>query len=618
MSENTVSDQFQQRFGQYNTQHVITKTNIYAVYAGQSKDGEALFIEHLLSDDEQFIEQFEERVAQLKELNHPSVAPVLENGRDDQGQPFIVYGPTSGTILSNRLHPEGTPFSEIESLTIGRHLMEAIQALELHEMLHLDLRPDNIILTDNGNVSLIGVATPHTANLENRPFSKRYLDFTSPEQIDGKPLSIQSNMFSLGVILYNLLAGHPPKYRITNWDIFAQGDEITFDDLINVNKELNPRTYQLVRRCLGRKEWSRFEQAQDFITAVNSAIRVISNNASSRTKVVSPVKIPIPVKLPKKSRIPKDNRVLYGVAALIMALIVIGALAIFRANQNKELIQNTNDSPSGLLFGDATSEPTQTSRPPTQTPIPLEATLLQPPDGAEFTNQDQLTFAWTWPRTLLAAEQFVLIIKFGNQIVYQAEVDEPSGNARYQHLTNLEDVASSSGPYSWQVLLVDEDGVTRYSTQSGEFIIIVNTPTPTLTPTSDATETPTLTPTPTETSTVTPTATSEVCVPIRPPGWVEYEFKAGDILFNLAIQTGTTVERIENASCISADAIRVGTPIFLPSLPPSSQPTNTPPSGGGDDGGGDGGGSGGGGGSNPPPTQPPPPPQATPTPPSLP
>lgn len=592
MSEKDITGQSLAQLSHYTLQEKIISNNVYTLYASIAEDGTAVFIEQLVVPDATLIKRFDERVRILASSDHASIPPIIESGKDEKGQPFVVYGPLAGSLLSQLLQSESRSFSEIESLAIGKKIAESFANLRYLSLIHLDLRPENIFITHDEEVLLLSLASPHTANLENQPFSKEFMDYASPEQLAAKPLQSQSNVYSLGVMLYSLLAGHPPKYQITDWDIFSQQSDIPYIPLSRAAPNLSPESYQLVRQCLGRQTWSRFGQPTDLIIAFDKAINAASTSSHEE------VKSSIPVSLPK------DNRMLWGGSALLLALIIIGILAVFRANQIREN-SNIPNTPIPVVVDEPTATPTRTRRAATRTAVPNEVSLLEPVDGANFTNEDQIRFAWAWTNELEKDELFVLILRMGNQIVYQVEVDESAGEDRYEHEADLSNIVEQSGVYDWQIILQEMDGSINYSSPKGEFEVVVQTPTPTQTATPAVTATPSLTPTP------TPTQTSEACVPSLPTGWVRYSYKATDLLFNLAIQTGTTVDEIERVSCVSATTISPGTEIFLPFSPATATPppTNTPEpeSGGGNSGGG------GGGGNNPPP-----PPPSTPTPPSLP
>ncbi|NKQ34145.1 MAG: protein kinase, partial [Chloroflexi bacterium] len=113
--------------------------------------------------------------------------------------------------------------------------------------------------------------------------------------------------------------------------------------------------------------------------------------------------------------------------------------------------------------------------------------------------------------------------------------------------------------------------------------VATETATATITPSPTATETPTATSTPAETATATETAVPEetACEPSPPSGWVQYAIQEGDYLYNLAVNTGRTVERIQEVNCLTGNLLRLNQKIWLPRLPvhtatPPPVPSDTP------------------------------------------
>ena len=204
MSNKEKSDQSPSQFGQYTTQSNINQTNIYTVFSGQDSSEQTVYIEQLNSTEKEQVKLFQQRIGQIQELDEASIAPILDSGTDDSGKPYVVYSAENGQLLSSFLSENFQELKETAILRIGKQLATTLQHLELANLVHLDLRPENIILKPDNTISLIGVATPHTAALKNRPFSQKYLDYASPEQIDGKAPSAPSNIFSTGVLLYSM------------------------------------------------------------------------------------------------------------------------------------------------------------------------------------------------------------------------------------------------------------------------------------------------------------------------------------------------------------------------------------------------------------------------------
>ena len=131
------------------------------------------------------------------------------------------------------------------------------------------------MLREDGTPILIDVGVPIVAGsaspVLNGP-EKELLDYASPEELEGKPLTRRSNIYSLGVILYELLAGHQPHLPTLPFDIFPQANMPKEEPLEEARPGLAGETYRLVRNCLWRQEWSRFETTDEMITAIETAI----------------------------------------------------------------------------------------------------------------------------------------------------------------------------------------------------------------------------------------------------------------------------------------------------------------------------------------------------------
>ena len=153
----------------------------------------------------------------LADLDHPNVARLLDGGTTEHGVPYVVMEYVAGVPLTE--YCDSRKFSITERLNLFRTVCSAVQFAHQSLIIHRDLKPTNILVTEEGAVKLLdfGIAKllkpgPQTAGQSTTRAGLHLMtpEYASPEQVRGAPLTTASDIYSLGVILYELLTGHHP------------------------------------------------------------------------------------------------------------------------------------------------------------------------------------------------------------------------------------------------------------------------------------------------------------------------------------------------------------------------------------------------------------------------
>ena len=170
-----------------------------------------------LAGDETARKRFWREARAAASVNHPNVCQLYEIG-EDGGELFIAMELLEGEALAERLRRG--PLSVSEALPIGLAILAALQALHARGIVHRDLKPSNVFLTPHG-VKLLdfGLARPSDPELALSPSSATELTYTgmvvgtprymAPEQVTGEGLDARSDLFAVGAILFEMLAGRP-------------------------------------------------------------------------------------------------------------------------------------------------------------------------------------------------------------------------------------------------------------------------------------------------------------------------------------------------------------------------------------------------------------------------
>ncbi|WP_374685777.1 protein kinase [Promineifilum sp.] len=229
-----------------------------------------------------FANRFVARARALSQVNHPNIAKVYHFGKTPEGAPYVAQAFIEGQPLSQRLEQlarRDTPVNSIYALKLVHQLASALGLAEQLKLAHYDLQPDNILLKDvalsaDESVVLIDLFIPaeREVRVPADELEAARLAYLSPEQRAGKELTPASHIYSLGVILYRLLAGRLPDGPITWRDEALRQLTARPTPLERVRDDLTPAVYELVSRCLRQDPRRRYASIEEFATALNQAL----------------------------------------------------------------------------------------------------------------------------------------------------------------------------------------------------------------------------------------------------------------------------------------------------------------------------------------------------------
>jgi serine/threonine-protein kinase len=225
------------QLGPYRLKGVLGEGGMGVVYLAERTDLGSLVAIKLLSDallSPARRERFAAEQRMLAKLDHPSIARLYDAGALDDGTPFFVMEYVDGKPLTEHCREKRTGL--LERLRLFRALCEAVQFAHRHAIIHRDIKPSNVLVRRDGSVRLLdfGIAK-HLEHLEPSTAAEKHRTetgmrmltpaYAAPEQIQGDRVGIFSDVYSLGVVLYELLAGRLPTDRSRGRSAIADGED---------------------------------------------------------------------------------------------------------------------------------------------------------------------------------------------------------------------------------------------------------------------------------------------------------------------------------------------------------------------------------------------------------
>ncbi len=402
-----------------------------------------------LVEDAEFIQRLHREAKAVAALRHPNIVEIYDANIEEEPYYLAMEYLPGGSLQAKlmQLRDRGQRMSERDALSVARQLASALDFAHTKGFVHRDIKPSNVLIAEDGRYVLtdFGIAAMQQGTkLTKTAVSMGTPEYMSPEQAQGRTLDRRSDLYSLGVMLYEMFTGSVPFTADTPLGVAFKHVKEAPPAVSKLRSDLTPGAKTVIDRALAKKPEDRFQSAVEFIAAIDRVVQtkptrkspvpwvvaglsllglgaagVFAVSLLSRVEPTAPVAPAVPAASePQATRLPSTSTSV-PVAEIAIAVSTATQAAIPTALPEPDasatqLPTATEVQATMTLEANEITPPATTAIPPTQQPSPVPTLLPKPsantptaaPTLATAKSTDQVAASGT-PKTgqLFAFEQ---------------------------------------------------------------------------------------------------------------------------------------------------------------------------------------------------------------------
>jgi serine/threonine-protein kinase len=280
--------------GRYELEELVGTGGMSSVYRAHDKllerDVALKVLHQQFTADDDYVERFRREARSVAQLSHQNIVTVIDRGEQD-GRQFIVFEYIDGENLKSLVEREG-PLPEREAIRLTLQIARALGFAHEHGLVHRDVKPQNVLLNGSGEAKVTDFGIARSLEVHGGLTQTGTVlgtsDYIAPEQARGAKVDAQSDIYSLGAVLYELLAA----------DVPFPGDNFVAVAMRHINEpppsirerrpDVSPRLDAAIRRSMAKDPRDRFGSMDELCRELIACLGAEDGASGAETMVVAP------------------------------------------------------------------------------------------------------------------------------------------------------------------------------------------------------------------------------------------------------------------------------------------------------------------------------------------